>query len=173
MENNTLSRNTIAFIALANEYCHEIENSISMERCDFIDKVIKILPRIYISVSDVIENDDNIECSYYIDSYLHEESYNSIRENIYQILGKDDVYLEVFEEDMKYSDTPIATTISENLSDLYQEFYNMVISVQNTPEASNDIVLAVKENFKSYWGQTLVNVLRAIHNIKYSENFID
>jgi hypothetical protein len=80
----------------------------------------------------------------------------------------------VFEEDMKYSDTPIATTISENLCDLYQEFFNFVQTIKNSPaENVNDIVLAEKDNFKSYWGQTLVNVMRAIHNLKYAENDYD
>ncbi len=173
MEDTTLSRNTLTFIALVNEYCHDVENSIEMERDGFVEKILKLLPRIYIAVSDVVENENETEDMYYIDFYLREESYNTIRENIYQVLGEDDVYLEVFEEDMKYSDTPIATTISENLSDLYQEFYNFVVSVQNMPEVANEIVLAVKENFKSYWGQTLVNVLRALHNVKYTENYIN
>lgn len=168
MEEYTLSRNSLAFIALANEYCQEMESVLEKEKKEFVTKMLKLLPRIYVAVSDVADR-ENEEDSFYIDSYLYEDGYNSVRENIYHILGEDDVYLEVFEEDMKYSDTPIATTISENLADLYQEFYNFVVSIQNTPiEVAPDIVLAVKDNFRTYWGQTLVNVMRAIHNVKYN-----
>lgn len=173
MEENALSRNSLALIAMANEYCHEVESAEGKERDKFIATMLKLLPRIYIAVGDVPEK-NNDEESYYIDSCLYEDGYNSVREGVYRLLGEDDVYLEVFEEDMKYSDTPIATTVSENLADLYQEFYNFVVSVQNAPtEIVGDIVLAVKENFQSYWGQTLVNVMRALHNLKYSNHYFE
>ena len=71
---------------------------------------------------------------------------------------------------MKYSDTPITATISENLCDLYQEFYNFIQTIKNSSaEHVNEIVYIEKENFESYWGQTLLNVTRAIHNLKFAE----
>ena len=169
MEENILSRNSLSLIAMANEYCHEIESALDKERDEFVTIMLKLLPRIYIVASDVVEK-ENDEDYGYIESYLYEDGYNNVRENVYRLLGEDDVYLEVFEEDMKYSDTPIATTISENLADLYQEFYNFVLSVQNAPaEVVADLVLALRETFKSYWGQTLVNVMRALHSLKYNK----
>lgn len=117
--------------------------------------------------------DDNNELDY-IDSYLYEDTYNNVRENVYRLMGEDDVYLEVFEEDMKYSDTPIATTISENLADIYQELYNFLMTLQNVPtEVATNLIYALKDNFKSYWGQTLVNVMRALHSLKYDESDFD
>lgn len=175
MEVTTLSRNTLAFIALANEYCQDVENVLDKDKTDFITLMLRQLPRLYIAVSDVVEQEREEDTEQYVVvSYLTEDDYNRVRDCIYQLLGEDDVYLEVFEEDMKYSDTPIATTISENLCDLYQEFFNFVQTIKNSPaENVNDIVLAEKDNFKSYWGQTLVNVMRAIHNLKYAENDYD
>lgn len=176
MEETTLSRNTLAFIALANEFCQDIECALDKDKKDFLTAIAKQLPRIYIAVSDVVESerDEEDDELYYIESYLTEDEYNGVRDGVYQLLGEDDVYLEVFEEDMKYSDTPIATTISENLCDLYQEFYNFVQTIKNsTTENINDIVSSEKDNFKAYWGQTLVNVMRAIHSVKYAEKDID
>ncbi len=178
MKETTLSRNTLAFIALANEYCQDIECVLDKEKEEFLDTMLKKLPRIYIAVSDIAEKeqleDDYEEDFYGVEPYLSEEEYNEVRNNIYRALGEDDVYLEVFEDDMKYSDTPIATTISENLCDLYQEFYNLVQTIKNSAsENINEIVLAERDNFNSYWGQTLVNVMRALHNVKYNENTED
>lgn len=173
MEENILSRNSLSLIAMANEYCHEIESASDKDKDEFVTIMLKLLPRIYIVASDVVEKDNNEDYGY-IDSYLYEDGYNSVRENIYRLLGEDDVYLEVFEEDMKYSDTPIATTVSENLADLYQELYNFVLSIQNAPtEVATDMVLALKVTFKSYWGQTLVNVIRALHSLKYNKSDFD
>lgn len=171
MDETQLSRNSLMLVAMTNEYCHDIEHALDTEREEFVSKMLKILPRIYIAVSDVPGKDNDEDELFCLDAYLPEEAYNDVRENVYRLLGEDDVYLEVFEEDMKYSDTPIATTVSENLSDLYQEFYNFVVSVQNSPtEVVNEIISALKDNFNTYWGQTVVNVMRALHNIKYNNN---
>ncbi len=173
MEENPLSRNSLTLIALANEYCQEMESALDKDRDEFVTIMLKLLPRIYIVTSDVVEKNNNDEYGY-IDSYLYEDGYNKMRENVYRLLGEDDVYLEVFEEDMKYSDTPIASSVSENLADLYQELYNFVLSIQNAPaEIATDLVLTLKETFKTYWGQTLVNVMRALHNLNYNKPDFD
>lgn len=170
MTETSLSRNGLAFIALANEYCHDIEHAIELEKNDFISRILKLLPRIYIAATDIIEGDDNYEGGYYIDSYLDEDVYDTVKNNMCRLLGESDVYLEVFEEDMKYSDTPIANSISENLADVYQDLYNFVAAVKDVPnEVINELLVAVKESFASYWGQKMANVMRALHNIKYND----
>lgn len=173
MEENILSRNSLSLIAMANEYCHDIESTLEKDREEFVTAMLKLLPRIYIVITDVEDKEDNNELDY-IDSYLYEDTYNNVRENVYRLMGEDDVYLEVFEEDMKYSDTPIATTISENLADIYQELYNFLMTLQNVPtEVATNLIYILKDNFKSYWGQTLVNVMRALHSLKYNESDFD
>ena len=119
METDKLSPTSLAFIALANEYCETIENCSNYSRQDFAETMLKLLPRIYISVVDIEPGLDFYDAI--ISPSLDEPSYDIVRNNIAAMMGEDDVYLEVFVEDMKYSDTPIATSISENLADLYQE----------------------------------------------------
>ncbi len=170
MEDNTLSRNSLAFIALANEFCHDMEHSEEKERIEFVDSMLKILPRIYMAATDIDIKEDE-EDEHYLDSFLDEENYEIIKDRIAQIMGEDDVYLEVFLEGMQYSDTPIATTISENLSDIYQDFYNFIAAIQDVPnEIINESLAAIKTSFINYWGQILVNVLRALHNQKYNDS---
>ncbi len=48
MESN-LNTNAIAFIGLCNEYCVEVENARESERGEFIDHILRLLPRIYIA----------------------------------------------------------------------------------------------------------------------------
>lgn len=166
--NNKLSPNSLAFIAMANEYCHAMENPFELEKDGFIAYMLRLLPRIYISASDIKNNviDDN----YFAEGYLDEDTYNSVRENISRLLEPDDVYLEVFMDDMKYSDTPLGTSISENLTDIYQVMYNVIAGVKDAPnEIINEILANCRNDFETYWGQTLCNVLRAIHSLKYNE----
>lgn len=156
----------IAFIALANEYCKSLESAYDADKNEFIDCIIKILPRLYISAIDLPSNPDG---QTFIEPYLDEDYYENIRHHIEMLLGPDDVYLEVFEQDMKYSDTPIGVSVAESLADIYQDLYNFISNVKDAPnEIINEMVSACKDDFESYWGQKLCNVLRAIHNLKYN-----
>ena len=46
MEETSLSRNSLMLIAMANEYCHVLENAQENEYIEFVDKMLKLLPRI-------------------------------------------------------------------------------------------------------------------------------
>lgn len=161
-----LSTNSIAFIGLASEYCHTIDNVREAEPEQFVDSMLKLLPRIYMSASDIktIPNADS-----YLYPSLDNDYYDMVRHNLEMLLGAEDTYLEVFESDMKYSDTPISASISESLADLYQEMYNFISSVRDVPNLlANEMLSACKDDFESFWGQTLCNVLRALHKLKYT-----
>ena len=162
-----LTPNELAFIALANEYCHALEHADECEsREAFVEQMLKLLPRLYISISDI--NDDTLGETY-IDSALEEDVYDLVRQRVELIMAEEDIYLEVFLEDMKYSDTPISASVAENLADLYQEFFNLIHSVQEAlTETQHEMLCQCETNFINYWGQTLCNVLRALNYISIS-----
>lgn len=168
MENSKLAPNSLAFIALSNEFCSAIENAMEFEKEDFVAKMLKMLPRIYMTVTDIDIEESNED--YYALPYLDESVYDNLRSQLAALMGEDDVFLETFEEDMKYSDAPVSATISEDLADIYQQLYNFVASVRDVDtEAINSIIITCKEDFVSYWGQTLCNVLRALHSVFYNK----
>lgn len=163
----TLTPNQLAFLGLSNEYCQAVETASDTDRDDFIDTMLRLLPRIYISASDltlpVLLHDTP-----YIHGALEEDDYNAVRMSMESLLEDDDTYLEVFEEDMKYSDTPIAASISEGLADIFQVLYNLTEAVKDAPIEIIELSLAaVKEDFGEYWSRPLCNVLRAINAVKY------
>ena len=168
MENSKLAPNSLAFIAISNEFCSAIENAMEFEKEDFVAKMLKMLPRIYMTVTDIDIEESNED--YYALPYLDESVYDNLRSQLAALMGEDDVFLETFEEDMKYSDAPVSATISEDLADIYQQLYNFVASVRDVDtEAINSIIITCKEDFASYWGQTLCNVLRALHSVFYNK----
>ncbi len=144
----------------------------SSEDCSqFIDSMLRLLPRIYICASDLASGmaDDGMEVDdVYIESVLDEDYYDTVRRNVENLLGPDDTYLEVFHQDMKYSDTPIAASIAEGVSDLFQVFYNFLETVRDaTEDVVSGAVMAVADDFANYWSAILCNLLRAVNNIKY------
>lgn len=170
-----LNTNSLAFIGLCNEFCHAVETAVNSDATTFVGSMVRLLPRIYISALDLapaplMDPDDEP----WLESYLDEETYEDLRGRLEQMLGAEDVYLEVFEEDMKYSDTPIAASVSESLADIFQVLYNMLDAIRDMPE---DVVLsvlvAVKEDFEAYWSRPLCNVMRALNHIRYSATTAD
>lgn len=163
-----MNNNTLAFIALCNEYCAELEKASGTDARDFLSKMLDLLPRIYITARD-LHTEGSIDEGY-IDPVLEEDSYDRIRRSTEIVLGEHDTFLEVFEADMKYSDTPLAASVSESLADLFQVFYNFLETVRDAPEELiESAVEAIKEDFRYNWAQTLCNVLRPINSIYYNE----
>lgn len=167
----SLSPNSLAFVALSNEYCAALENVMQTDPRSFIADMARLLPRIYITASDLKPDASLEEELPYIAGYLDEDYYESVRSAIENMLGPDDVYLEVFEEDMKYSDTPIRASISEGLCDIFQVLYNFISAVRDAPEQQiNDALIAVREDFEAFWSQKVVNVMRPLNHIRFSMN---
>ena len=177
MENNNskLSNNALSVMALASEYCRIIELAASTEPSVFVDKVIRLLPRIYMAVTD-LPKDDYISNNDYLygTSHIEESYYNQVMQNIATLLGENDSYLETFHQDMKYSDTPIAATISESLADIFQVLFNFIEDVRNADiDDINEHLSNLRSDFADYWSQIVCNVMRPLNEIVMSQSDID
>lgn len=85
-------------------------------------------------------------------------------------MKEDDEYLEVFSPEIQFSETPVVATISENLADIYQDLKNFIsIYADRNEECMSAALQKVQDNFRTYWGQKLVNAMRPLHEVLYSE----
>jgi hypothetical protein len=160
----------IEFVTVTAETCLFLEHATEFSRTDFVQKIVKILPLLYLKAS-LLEIPDAV----YDDipeRFVSEEDYLYIKEQVEQLLGTDDSYLETFHPDMAISDTPIAAFISENLSDVYQELKDFAANFLLADiDIMNDALAACLVNFGEHWGQKLLNGLRALHAIRFSYDF--
>ena len=161
-------RDVIEFVTVAAEFCNYMERTEGIKRSDFVDTTLKILPLLYLKASLLPEchtiGEDLPE------NYVTEEIYEVLRMNLSGLLAGQDAYLDVFVEDMKYSDQPITRYISEDLADIYQDIKDFIFVFQlGLNETMNDSLAICQENFREYWGQKLVNTLRALHEVKYTQ----
>ena len=154
-------------LTVAVEYCAYLEQADRHDRYELLDTMSKLLPLLYLKgtmLPDYESLSDDLPAD-----YVTEENYNIIRNNIAYTMGEMDDYLDVFVEDMRYSDSPILMTISENLADIYQDLKNFAYIYKiGAEEQMPAAIEQCKQNFKTDWGQKLANVLRAIHEAKYS-----
>jgi len=160
-------KNAVEFVTVAAEFCAFLERSEGTKRSLFVDTSLKILPLLYLKASLLPEcevmGEDTPE------SYVTEEDYEIMRMNVASILGEKDDYLEVFLPEMAYSDTPIKKCISEDIADIYQDIKDFIFIFQlGYNETMHDSLAICKEHFGMYWGQKLVNTLRALHDVKFN-----
>ena len=160
-------RNSVEFVTVAAEFCAFIERSEGQKRSEFVDTLLKILPLLYIKASMLPEcevmGEDGLE------AFVTEDDYEVIRINLQEVLADRDDYLDVFVEEMKYSDTPIRKSIAEDLADIYQVVKDFICQFRSgLNETMHDALAQCRDHFIGYWGQTLVNTMRALHEVKYS-----
>ena len=172
-KHNLYDKNILEFVTVAAQFCNMLENVTDFSRKDFLDKITKVLPLLYLK-ADLMPEYEGYE-GISLEEFVDEDNYNIVRNNIALLLGQHDDFLDVFVEDMKYSDTPILCTVSECLADIYQDVKN---SAMNFKLALNDEIIfesvaQCKENFRNYWGQKLVNVMRPLHEVKFSTDGVE
>lgn len=157
----------IEFVTVAVQFCICLEKVSEYEREDFLDKILSILPLLYLKARMVPKAE--LELDGYIEQFVTEQEYEAVRQSIAAQLGSDDTYLEVFVDEMKYSDEPITAFISENIADIYQEMKDLACNYQTQNESvMNDALVACLEAFEQHWGQKLLNVLRPLHALSLS-----
>ena len=161
-------KNTVEFVTVAAEYCAFLEQVYDKEPSRVVDVLSKLLPLVYLKASMISASEPE---GLYMEEAVTEPDYDAIRMSLQEKFGENDDYLEVFVEDMKYSDTPVRKCISEDLADIYQALKNFVNSYRSgLDEVMEEAVAVCTEGFRTYWGQTLTNTLRAIHNVRYNSD---
>lgn len=164
------SKKVIEFVTVAAETCLFLEHANEFTKTDFVQKSVKILPLLYLNAS-LLELPDAV-FEEIPERFVTEDDYQYVRELVEQLLGSDDSYLEVFHPDMALSDTPIAAFVSENMADVYQELKDFAANYQmGDIDIMNDSLVACLEAFGEHWGQKLLNALRALHALRFSEGF--
>lgn len=164
--NNDTTR-LLDLVAISKTYCELCQDALNYTKSEFTDRALDLLPRIYWNFFDLSAGVSLGESDYFSD-YVDEQLYGEIQTAIASVMGSSDMFLETFEEDMKYSDTPISASISEGMADIFQPLFNFV-SIVHDSEGSQleDAFINFKDDFENYWSQTLCNVLKALNNVKY------
>jgi len=171
-EHVVYSRNVVEFVTVANEYCLLLENSSKASTIEFIETAQKILPLLYLKASMLPKNECELEEE--VEKFVSESDWAFIHSSVKAKMGAHDEFLEVFETDMEYSDAPLVSSISENFADIYQDVKDFITAYKiGTLEVMNDALWDLNQNFYQYWGQKIVNSMRAIHQLIATKENLD
>ena len=170
MEENTdpvYSRNVIEFVAVANEFCKYAEHASRLKGDELLRILQRILPLMYIKASLLPQLNPYFEDGN--EKFITESDWMVVHDTLRKKFGTADDYLEVFDEKANETDGPILSAISENMADIYQDIKDFLLLYQTgTAEVMNDAIWECRLNFESYWGQKLLNSMRAVHKFIYS-----
>ena len=157
---------TLDFVTVSVEFCSFLEKMEITSRTEWTKTMLRILPLLYVKATllpQVVDLEDEMA-----EVFVTQEDYMLVVNQVASVLGEEDVYLDVFVADMKYSDRPVSSFISEDIADIYQDIRNFVSVYQHgLEEAMINALKIISENFRLYWGQKLVNVLRPLHALVY------
>jgi hypothetical protein len=161
------SRNVIEFATVANEFCAFVETVSDQSRNVFLGKLQKLLPLLYLKTSLLPEiSEEEVEES--PEKFVTESDYNFILRKLSSKLGEFDSYPEIFEPGTPLGEANVEANISENVADIYQDLKDFILSYRiGTVEVMKAALWECRNNFEGYWGQRLVNGLRAVHLLVY------
>lgn len=163
-------KKTLEFVTVVLEFCALLEATSKHTLFSFVDNAVKIISLLYLKAT-LLPEVDELEEDYELEDFITEQTYDVICSNLSELLGEYDSYLETFHPDIKYSDTPVVATISENLADVYQDLGNFVaLFRQENEQVMMQALIACEDTFRLYWGQKLLNALKALHAVHYDED---
>ena len=171
-ENIVYSRNILEFITVSAEYTSYLENFSESPRKDFVFRIHKILTLLYLKASLLNELEPAYDST--LEKFFTEEDWNILKDSIAAKLGGFDIFVDVVEPDSQIDGEVTSVSLSECLTDVYQDLFDFVNLYQiGSLEIMNDAIWECKQNFEQYWGPRLLVVLSAFHNMIYSFNTID
>jgi hypothetical protein len=161
------SRNVVEFVAVANEFCKYAEHAPELKGDELLKILQRILPLMYLKASLLPQLNPYFENGN--EKFVTEADWIRIHSTLREKFGTADDYMEVFDEKIKDTEGPVLSSISENMADIYQDAKDFLLLYQTgTNEVMNDAIWECRLNFENFWGQKLVNSMRAIHKFLYS-----
>lgn len=166
----------LSLTSLAVEYCKAVAGAPNTEPRDFLRDVLRYLPRIYITVSDIRpygdDTDDEPQETGAIYDTVTEEQYVAVLADMSRLLGANDMYLDTPVEQMQYSDTPVAVSLAEQLADIYQAMADFAATMaQITDDMVPDTLAELRYRFASYLADTICRALKAANYVYYNADF--
>jgi hypothetical protein len=171
-EDELYGEEVLDFVKTAASYCKTLEEADQIKIKDLVDRMHKLLPRLYYTATALPDID-----SHYEDlgqKFVTEDDYEHIRNKLLMKLGQYDAFEEVFDNDRVEFEDSVGESISEDLTDIYQDIKDFILLFEI---GSNEIMIEAlwecRQSFESFWGQKVTNVMRPLHGLRYSDEELE
>lgn len=160
-ENVVYSREVIEFTAVGNEYCHILEEAASVDGTALMKVLQKLLPLLYVKALNLPEIESKLDEE--TEKFVREEDWLLVKDTLTPKFGAANDYVDL-NPDKEATEELIYGDLAENLADIYQDVKDFLMVYRvGTIELMNDALWECRESFRLFWGQKLVNTIRAVH----------
>ena len=162
------SKQTIEFVAIANEWCSLLETADRFSKKDFVDKPFKLTGFLYHKATLLPDTEPLFEST---EKFVTELDWTIINNNVEAKLVSNNDLVDVPELNSFQVDTDNELTLSEICADIYQSVKDFIYLYKtDNEEVMNDALAEIKNDFGQYWGLRAVSLLRNLHIMIYSDN---
>ncbi len=167
VHNFVYSSEMVEFVKAANDCCAFLEQLKDTEGRAFITDSVKFLSAVYATFIVTGTTEPVFESA--TEPTVTEQEWSALFQRIATILGPYNDILRIAEEGEFDRSELVSHTISEDLSDLYQELKDFVsVYSRGMEELINDAAWELKERFAEHWGSKLLRALLALHRLYVS-----
>lgn len=167
----TTSKPAFEMVTIADEYCIYFESAEHKSKNGILKFAATILPLLYLkgSLMPLVEV-ENPEIN---ERYVTEEQWENIFTTLREKLGKDDEFWLIDPQYINETE-PLKASISENLSDIYQDLKDLVMLYKkNTLDARQNALHECRGLFANHWGYRITNILSRLHHLNHSKEETD
>ena len=165
------SKSVLEMITVAHEFCLFTESVEKYTQEDIFHYYQRICPLLYLKgvLLPEIEIEDNSNA----ERFVNEEQWESIYKSLQSKLGKQDVFYYV-EDILQSPETSIKVSLSEFITDVYQDMKDFVLLFQkNLLAAKENAVFECKQLFNHHWGIRALEIPKTIHQITTQNSIPD
>lgn len=152
------------FVKSAKEFTDLLADEFPQDRKEFVLKALLILPVMYsgmlaIPATQPVFDGEN-------EKHVTEAEWSEIYQKVYTLLGSQNEYLDLPEEDEYDRLEVISRELSEDMADIYQDIRDFLeVFRVSTEEIMNDVLWECKLNFENYWGKKVLRLSLNLHKI--------
>ena len=164
VHNYVYSSEMVEFVKAANACCDYLEQLKGTEGRAFIADSVRLLSAVYATL--IVTGGTEPVFDSPAEPTVTEQEWSELFQRVAQILGPYNDVLRIAEEGEFDRSELVNHTISEDLSDLYQELKDFTsIYSRGIEELMNDAAWELKERFAEHWGIKLLRALLSLHRL--------
>ena len=160
------------FVTRAAEYCTFVENTVNFNKRDFIRKALSLLSELYTLMMKMPAMENATDAVN--EKYVTENDWNAIYQKVSRKLGYHNDYLDVFDPVAKEEEEVSLARLGDNFADIYQDMKDFItLYSMGNDEVMVDALWECQMNFEEYWGHKVLNALRILHRIFFSDEDLE
>ncbi len=162
----TMGKNALEMLLVANEFCFFMDSLEEKPKTSILEFVHRILPLMYTKGSLI--PDVAVEYPEANMRFVTEEQWENVFNILREKFAGDDEFRII--DPLYINETePLKASLSENLSDIYQDMKDFILLYQkNTMAARQNALSDCKMLFASHWGYRIGNIMARLHHLIYS-----